>query len=89
MVDNESNDEISVEQQIEEITLTKKKMTTLVEKNVQMLGMSYTDAVISICEERVIDPEDIGNMISPAVRDKIEAEAVEARMIKGESQLPI
>jgi len=90
MVDTDENiDEVSVEQQIEEITLTKKKMTTLVEQNVRELGMSYTDAVINICDERVIDPADIGNMISPVIRDKIEAEAIEARMLKGDTQLPL
>ena len=79
----------NVEQQIEDITLTKKKMTKMVEQYVRQHGMSYTDAVVAICEERIIDPADIGNMIAPVVKDKIEAEAIEANMIKGGNQLPV
>jgi hypothetical protein len=82
--------ENSVEDNIEDIALTKKKMTKMVEEKVRTYGMSYTDSVLEICESRAIDPADISNMISPLVRDKIEAEAIDARMVRGsEAKLPV
>lgn len=87
-VDGDENN--TVESQIEEVVLTKKKVAKMVEQNVREYEMSYTDAILTICEERAIDPSDVGSMISPAIRDKIEAEALEARTIKGaENQLPV
>jgi len=48
------------------------------------------DAVLHICEERVIDPSDVNKLISPAIRDKIEAEAMSANLVKGGgNSLPI
>ena len=51
--------------------------------------MAYMDAVLEICEEREIDPGEIGKLVSPIIKDKIEAEAVNLRMMKGGNQLPI
>ena len=54
--------------------LTKQIMTQLVEKLVSEERMSYMEAVLHICEERQIDPLDIGKLIGPTIKAKIEAE---------------
>lgn len=69
--------------------LTKKRFSKLVEDLVEKKRMMYMDAVLEICEEREIDPGEIGKLISPIIKDKIEAEAVNLRMMKGGNQLPI
>jgi hypothetical protein len=69
--------------------LTKKRFSKLVEERVEKRKMAYMDAVLEICEEREIDPGEIGKLVSPIIKDKIEAEAVNLRMMKGGNQLPI
>ena len=55
--------------------LTKKRFSKLVEERVEKRKMAYMDAVLEICEEREIDPSEIGKLVSPIIKDKIEAEA--------------
>lgn len=77
-------------EQIEDMALTKKRMTDMVKDKVCREHMTYTEAVLSVCEDRCIDPADIGNVISPIIKGKIEAEAVKANMIKQrDCRLPI
>jgi len=61
---------------VSENFLNKTKFTELVQKTVAELKMSYMDAILHICEENDILPEDVKKFISPVVRDKLEQEAV-------------
>lgn len=61
---------------LEENFLTKSKFTKLIETTVSELKISYMDAVLYLCEENDIEPEDVKKFISPIIRDKIEAEAM-------------
>jgi len=79
MSDNESTEE-----NIEDIVLTKKRFSKMIEDYIQdHPDSSYMDAVLQVCEERVIDPMDVGKLISPVIREKIEAEAMSANLVKG------
>jgi len=86
MADNESTEE-----NIEDIVLTKKRFSKMIEDYIQdHPDSSYMDAVLQVCEERVIDPMDVGKLISPVIREKIEAEAMSANLVKGGgNSLPI
>jgi hypothetical protein len=86
MSDNESTEE-----NIEDIVLTKKRFSKMIEDYIQdHPDSSYMDAVLQVCEERVIDPMDVGKLISPVIREKIEAEAMSANLVKGGgNSLPI
>lgn len=55
--------------------LTKASFTQLIERLVHQHKMSYMEAILHVCEERQIDPLDIGKMVSPAIKSKVEAEA--------------
>lgn len=76
---------------IEQIILTKKRFSKLVEDKVTATKMPYMDAVLAICEERDLDPIDIGNLIGPVLKEKIEMEAVELRLITSDkgNTLPV
>jgi hypothetical protein len=67
--------------------LTKQIMTQLVEKLVSEERMSYMEAVLHICEERQIDPLDIGKLIGPTIKAKIEAEAMSANLLPKSNML--
>ena len=53
--------------------------------------MPYMDAVLKICEERDLDPIDVGNLIGPVLKEKIEAEAIDLNLIAndGGNTLPL
>lgn len=75
---------------IEETILTKKKFAMMVEDHVMNLKISYMDAILQICEDRELDPADVGKLVSPVIKDKLEAECIELRLIEGTSaQLPV
>jgi len=65
--------------------LTKAELTKLVEKLVRDERMSYMEAVLHICEERSIDPLDIGKIVERPIRNKIEIEAQQLNMLPGKS----
>jgi hypothetical protein len=65
--------------------LNKSSLAILVENLVHREKMSYIEAVLHVCEERQIDPLDIGKIIAPSIKSKIEAEAMASNLIKGKS----
>jgi hypothetical protein len=80
----EQEEQSTEEENIEDIVLTKKRFSKMVEDYVRDYpDSSYMDAVLHLCEERVIDPMDVGKLISPVIREKIEAEAMGANLVKG------
>lgn len=75
---------------IEETILTKKKFSVLVEEEVLKHRMSYMDAILKVCEDRGLDPGEIKKLISPVIKDKLEAECVKLRLVEGTTnQLPV
>ena len=61
---------------IEDQFLTKSKFTKLVEQTVSELGINYMDAILYLCEKNSIDPEDVKKFVSPIIKNKVEAEAM-------------
>lgn len=61
--------------------LTKQKLIEMVETLVISENMTYMEAILHICEEREIDPLDIGKLVSPHLKEKIEVEAMNKNMI--------
>ena len=67
--------------------LTKASLTQLVEQLVKAEHMSYIEAVLHVCEERSIDPADIGKLIAPSIKAKIEAEGMAANLLPRSNSL--
>jgi len=61
---------------IEQQFLTKSKFAKLVESTVSELKIPYMEAVLYLCEKNDIEPEDVKKFISPIIKDKVEAEAM-------------
>ena len=66
---------------IEEQFLSKSKFTKLIETTVADLKIPYIDAIIKVCETNDIEIEDIRKFISPVIKDKLEAEAMELNFL--------
>lgn len=69
---NEINKNI---EKIIEPLFTKKSLAESVEKHVRKDGMGYAEAMIHICKENELDPEDLAKLVSPPLKEKIKIEA--------------
>jgi Phage late-transcription coactivator len=73
---------------IEDI-ISKKQFSEMVESVAKEKRMTYMDAVIYVCQERMIDPLDVGPLISAPLKSRIEQEAIADKLLKGTNTLPI
>jgi len=62
---------------IEQNFLTKNKFTKLIESTVIDLNIPYMEAILHVCEKNEIEPEDVKKFISPVIKGKVEAEAMQ------------
>jgi|14BtaG_2_1085337.scaffolds.fasta_scaffold01391_8 transposase len=63
--------------------LTKKQFSSLVVNIKKEYEVGTIEAVLQVCEERSIDPEDVKNLIDPTVRGMIEEEALALNLLRG------
>lgn len=66
---------------IEDNFLTKSKFTKLIEATVTETKLSYMDTILYLCEKNDIEPEDVKKFISPIIKDKLEAEAMQLNFL--------
>ena len=66
---------------LEDQFLTKSKFTKLIEKTVAELKIPYMDAIIKVCEANEIEIDDVKKFISPVIKDKLEAEAMDLNFL--------
>ena len=76
---------------VEELLMTKKRFSMMVEETVRDMSLTYMDAVLYLCEKHSIDPEDTKKYISPIIKDKLEADAIRLNFISGggSAELPL
>ena len=67
--------------------LTKSEFSKLVEKNVLDKKMSYMEAVLMVCDDHGIDPEDVRKFVSAPIQEKIEGEAMRLNLIPRSNEL--
>jgi hypothetical protein len=72
---------------IEQEFLTKSKFTKLVEDAVNELKLSYMDAILYLCEKNSLEPEDMKKFVSPIIKDKLEAEAMQLNFLPKQNTL--
>lgn len=63
--------------------MNKKRFQGMVEDTVKYKRVNYLDAILILCEENQIDPEDVKKYISPIIKDKLEADALRLNFIQG------
>ena len=66
---------------VEEQFLTKSKFTKLIESTVADMKIPYMDAILHVCNKNDIEPEDVKKFISPVIKDKLEAEAMDLNFL--------
>jgi len=75
----------------ESIFLTAEKFFNTADNMVKRTNIGYIEAVQKTCEKYLIDYEDVAKMklISPILKEKMQAEGMEDGRLKRESTLPI
>jgi|TARA_B110000495_G_scaffold182293_1_gene177728 hypothetical protein len=63
-------------------SITKEQLRIQVERLVHGDGLTYVEAVIEICENKEIDPEDMAKIVKGPLKNKLEAEAIDRNIIK-------
>ena len=66
---------------IEQDFLTKSKFTKLVEQTVTELKISYMEAILHLCDKNDLEPEDMKKFVSPIIKDKLQAEAMQLNFL--------
>ena len=66
---------------------TKKSFSELIENKVKTDRSSYLDAIIDVCKDRMIDPEDIAKLLSNPIKAKLEAEGMNLGYLKKKNEL--
>ena len=61
----------------------------MIERTARDKNLSYIEAIIDICEENNLEPEDIAKYISGIIKDKLEAEARSLNFLPRLNTLPI
>lgn len=78
-VDSDSNEEANF--------LSKKKFSRMIEDTVKRNSLSYMDAVIHLCQENMIEVEDVKKYLSTSIKQRIEMEAMNLNFLdKGNSK---
>jgi len=68
--------------------LSKKRFSKMVEDTVRKMSMSYMDAVVYLCDENTIEVEDVSKYLSPSIKERIEAEAMNLNFLEKSHRLP-
>ena len=61
----------------------------MIENVTREKNLSYMEAILDICEENDLEPEDISKYISGIIKDKLEAEARSLNFLPRLNTLPI
>ncbi len=72
---------------IEDKFLTKSKFTKLIEKTVGDLNIPYMEAILHVCDKNGIEPEDVKKFVSPVIKNKVEAEAMNLNFLPKQNTL--
>ena len=60
-----------------------------IEERVVKERLGYMDAIIDYCTTNDVEIDNIGSLVTPSLKEKIQLEAEEANMMKPRGKLPI
>ena len=59
-----------------------------IEKIAKEKRCSLMDAILEFCKEKDLDPGTVGSLISKPLKEKIKAEAINLKLLKGSASMP-
>ena len=82
---SEFNDSILITKRFRSPT----EFSLYIEERVSKERLGYMDAIIDYCYHNSVDIENIGNLVTPSLKEKIQLEAEEANMMRPKGKLPV
>ena len=65
-----------------------KEFSLKIEKLAREKRCSLMDAILEFCKEKDLDPGTVGSLVSKSLKEKIKAEAVTLKLLKGSASMP-
>jgi hypothetical protein len=72
---------------IENNFMNKAAFTKLVENAAREMKLPYMDAILHICQENNIEPEDAKKYVSVIIKEKLEGEAISLNFLPSQNTL--
>ena len=72
---------------IEKDFMNRAKFSKMIEGEVRNKKLSWIDATVEVCGITNMEPEDVKKFISPVIREKIEAEAMNLNFLPKQNEL--
>lgn len=74
---------------IDDKIMTKDNFCFFVEESVRLKKHPYMDAVLEVCDENSIEPEQVSSLLNMSIKDKLEAEARDLNFLEKVNKLPL
>jgi len=68
--------------------MNSKEFSLKIESISKQKRCSYMDAILEFCKENDLDPSTVGNLVSKSLKEKIKAEAIDLKLLKGSASMP-
>ena len=68
--------------------MNSKEFSQKIEKLAKEKRCSLMDAILEFCKENDLDPGTVGSMVSKSLKEKIKADAIELKLLKGSASMP-
>ena len=68
--------------------MNSKEFSQKIERLAKEKRCSLMDAILEFCKENDLDPGTVGSMVSKSLKEKIKADAIELKLLKGTANMP-
>jgi hypothetical protein len=68
--------------------MNSKEFSQKIERLAKEKRCSLMDAILEFCKENDLDPGTVGSMVSKSLKEKIKADAIELKLLKGSASMP-
>jgi len=68
--------------------MNSKEFSQKIERLTKEKRCSLMDAILEFCKENDLDPGTVGSMVSKSLKEKIKADAIELKLLKGSASMP-
>ena len=68
--------------------MNSKEFSLKIESIVKEKRIPYMDAILDFCTQNEVDPGTVGKLVSKSLKEKIKAEAINLKLLKGSANMP-
>jgi len=68
--------------------MNSKEFSQKIERLAKEKRCSLMDSILEFCKENDLDPGTVGSMVSKSLKEKIKADAIQLKLLKGSASMP-